>query len=377
MVDSIHVARWVSKFKYQEIDFTLFPSGPNRRVHPQLSKLIAREENQAATVSVSTFKGRLSVPLWILDKVLDNRLRAWLLRRVIQKTGPGFVHALEFQNAGYIAERAFRDRGLGHTLIATNYGSDIFWFQKYPGHLKKIKALLQRADRYSAECLRDYKLARNHGFVGIELPLIPNSGLLENSLLDANSLPASVRKVIAVKGYQGWVGRANLVVKALKALKGGLLEAEIVFFSCNWQTRIAVFFLKATTGLNVRTFPKNALTHGEVLELLSSARLYVGVSLSDGLSTSAIEAMSMGAFPIQSNTSCASEWFVDGTSGNSIRDFSVEAIAKAIRYAYNDIQRLEKARLINKGIVSQKISQLEETKMHLQFYQKPEVVDSV
>ena len=48
---------------------------------------------------------------------------------------------------------------------------------------------------------------------------------------------------------------------------------------------------------------------------MSRARIYVGLSKSDGISTSLLEAMAMGAFPIQTGTSCASEWIEDGVSG--------------------------------------------------------------
>jgi glycosyltransferase involved in cell wall biosynthesis len=41
----------------------------------------------------------------------------------------------------------------------------------------------------------------------------------------------------------------------------------------------------------------------------------VGHSLSEGISTSMLEAMAMGAIPIQTCTSCADEWIINGEAG--------------------------------------------------------------
>ena len=40
MLDSIHVARWLGQFDDEYLDLYLFPSSPNRRLHPKLVDLI-------------------------------------------------------------------------------------------------------------------------------------------------------------------------------------------------------------------------------------------------------------------------------------------------------------------------------------------------
>jgi glycosyltransferase involved in cell wall biosynthesis len=71
-----------------------------------------------------------------------------------------------------------------------------------------------------------------------------------------------------------------------------------------------------------------------MLNLFSKARIYVGLSKSDGISTSMLEAMALGAFPIQTDTSCASEWIFSSAGGFivdyqkevSVRDSLIEAL---------------------------------------------------
>ena len=58
----------------------------------------------------------------------------------------------------------------------TNWGSDIFWFQRFPKDKVKVKKLLQLADAYSADCERDVMLARNLRITDQIMPVIPNAG---------------------------------------------------------------------------------------------------------------------------------------------------------------------------------------------------------
>lgn len=58
--------------------------------------------------------------------------------------------------------------------------------------------------------------------------------------------------------------------------------------------------------------------------------------ISDAISTSMLEAMAMGSFPIQSWTSCADEWVKDGHSALLVPPNDAEPIAAAIRRAVTD-----------------------------------------
>jgi glycosyltransferase involved in cell wall biosynthesis len=311
MVDSIHVARWIAQFEPAEVEFTLFPSTPNRRVHSMIKDMMAKNGN----IKIVPVGGKLSIPLWGMDLVFSDYVRGLLLRRILKRDQPDYVHALELQHGGYITSRALEDVSISTTFIATNYGSDIYWFQQFPKHLAKIKKLLARADRYSAECHRDVELAKKYGFTGEVMPVFPNAGGFTEEQLIRPLTPTAERKVIAIKGYEGWVGRASVAVEALYSLTNELAEYKIIFYSCNAKTIRLVKKLKRKTGLNIEWHGKGELAHTEMLDLFASARIYVGISLSDGISTSLLEAIAMGAFPIQTNTACVDEWFEHQTSG--------------------------------------------------------------
>lgn len=329
MVDSIHVARWIAQFDPSEVEFTLFPSTPNRRVHSMIKDMMAKNGN----IKIVPFGGKLSIPLWGMDLIFSDYVRGLLLREVLKRQQPDFVHALELQHGGYVANRALEDSSIKTKFIATNYGSDIYWFQQFPKHLAKIKKLLARADRYSAECNRDVDLAKKYGFTGEVMPVFPNAGGFTEEQLNRPLTPTAQRKVIAIKGYEGWVGRASVAVEALYSLTNELADFKIVFYSCNAKTIRLVKKLKRQTGLDIEWHGKAELAHTEMLDLFASARIYVGVSLSDGISTSLLEAMAMGAFPIQTSTACVDEWFKPGETGLVISDIQPEILSLTLSTA--------------------------------------------
>ena len=325
MFDSIHSARWLSQFQDQDIEFLLFPSSPHRRIHKNLKSLVAG--NSAASYKLFPLSRFFGLPLWIADKLVDNWFRSSLVKRAIKTFKPDFVHAMELQNAGYIAAKAMTSKS-NSKLIATNWGSDIFWFQQFPKHRQKLAQLLKTADYYSCECNRDVALAHSLGFQGQVMPVIPNAGGFSKEVLDQKVPLLQDRKVIAIKGYHGWVGRAKVALEAVEAIAGDLKAYRLVVYSANRGTIKFANQIARRTGLDITVFGKGKLSHNQVLELFATAKIYVGLSLSDGISTSLLESMAMGAIPVQTSTACCDEWFTD--SGVKVTEITVPKVQEAI-----------------------------------------------
>lgn len=368
MVDSIHVARWIAQFEPSEVEFTLFPSTPNRRVHSLIKDMIAKNRN----IKIVPFAGKLSIPLWGLDLIFSDYARGLLLRRILKRDQPDFVHALELQHGGYVTSRALEDESIKTQFIATNYGSDIYWFQQFPKHLTRIKKLLARADRYSAECNRDVDLAKKYGFTGEVMPVFPNAGGFTEEQLNRPLAPTAERKVIAIKGYEGWVGRASVAVEALYSLTQELADFKIVFYSCNAKTIRLVKKLKRKTDLNIEWHGKGALSHSQMLELFASAKLYVGISLSDGISTSLLEAMAMGAFPIQTSTACLEDWLTDGVTGRKMQIENLGAwnLSRAISESLIQCSEFANTAMVNRNSIAERASQRRIGELAALFYEE-------
>lgn len=330
MLDSIHTARWLHQFRDEEIEFVLMPSSPHRRLRPELKALI--DGGGKARFRLVRASG-ISLFLWLVDRVLSDLVRGLWLRSVIAREQPEVLHALELQNAGYMCLRALSNPSFRKPkLIATNWGSDLFWFSRFPKHSRRLRQLLRIADFYSAECIRDVNLAKSLGFQGEVLPVIPNSGGFSSSLLREPLVEPGERNLILVKGYHGWAGRAHVALRALENMGGQLGDHEVIVYSANFSTKLLADAISRRSVLTIRHFGKGRLSHRQMLELYSRAKIHIGISLTDGISTALLESMAFGAIPVQTSTSCCDEW-LQGT-GVIVQSLDQGAIEEAVRQAW-------------------------------------------
>jgi glycosyltransferase involved in cell wall biosynthesis len=322
MADSIHLSRWLAQFDLSNHEFEIVSSSPHRRIQTGISKRVTSSNR----VYMGWFSMWFSLPMWLIDRALSDWVRGSYIAWRIHRFKPDLVHVHELQNAGYATRRAFQIiKRKKPKLLVTNYGSEIVWFSKYSSHKKKLKALLEITDAFSAECTRDYDLARTIATGFESLPLMPVAGGLS-----IRTGPELARNKIVIKGYENHWGKALAVLEAVSSLKGDISKFEIVLYSCNRPVIRAAKRAAKNSNIRITTFKKGALSHGQVLELFETSLVYIGHSLSDGISTSMLEAMAMGAVPIQTDTSCADEWIVDKQTGFLIRPYDTDLLSSAL-----------------------------------------------
>lgn len=345
MADSVHLARWLSQFSSSPIDFVVFPSSPHRHIHTLLEELVASTTNQMTVTLQPSSMRSLALPLSALDIPFRNFFRSRLLRRLIQTNTFDLIHVLELQHAGYL----LLDTKLTTTLpkvFITNWGSDIYWFEQFPKHKERIIELLKLASYYSAECQRDIDIVRRLGYTGITMPVIPNSGGINLDEIPKDSLPASQRKKIMIKGYTGFVGQAIIALKACELAADHLTDYEAIIYSASLKTRLRAMKLRHIHKVHV-TILKKRTPHNEMLRHFSESRIYIGISLSDGISTSLLEAMATGCYPIQTSTSCCDEWITNQTTGTIVINLNPALISKNIQDALVDDQLVDLAAILN------------------------------
>ena len=350
MVDSVHTGRWISQFDGEGIDFVLFPSTPNRRIHSLIKQRL--KGSLAAQVRISRWMKWASLPLGLADLVFANFFRAKLLAHEINKFQPDVIHIMETQHAGYLTDRALNTVKSKPRVILSIWGSDLFWFQRFAVHRKKMSLLFPKVNILITECERDEAFATKFGFVGECLYGIPASGGVDWELFPNSHqhvLP-SKRKTLAIKGYSGFVGLGPLAVKSLAPLVNELRDYEIVIFSCSYRTAQIAKQLRKLSGLDIRIKLKHSMTTKQMEDLFRSARVVVGVSLSDGLPATVKEAICTGAFPVQTNTSCAGEWLKDQVSVLLVPPNDSGALSLAILRALTDDHLVDKAAEVNQNI---------------------------
>jgi glycosyltransferase involved in cell wall biosynthesis len=360
MLDSIHTARWLSQFQNQEIDFLIVGSKKHKSLHPNLIQLLkSHEEAQFELAHFRNFRGfagYLDFLFFIfLPRFFQIDLRQKKLTSLLNKKTFDCVHALEIQGAGYLVDRALRNSKVKVKFILTNWGSDIYYFQEDADHKIAIQSALQSATHYSAECRRDYVLARSLGFVGIELPCMPNAGGFNLQLIQNQTL-ASTRKSIVAKAYGGDFGRGDIVVESLSQILHRFNNTSVFLYS------VTEDLIETVEELRIR-FPdrvqysgrRSPLSRDQMRELFLESRVYVGASRSDGISTSFLEALISGCYPVQTNTSCANEW-VDSGAIASLVGMDVRQISTALELALTNDLLVDQAQEDNKRIAESHLS---------------------
>jgi len=358
MAESIHTSRWISQICDQGWDIHVFPSTDSGVSHKDLRNvtvhhsLYRSQKNSDSSVKfhgIPVFSGIIEgIGKKILKKLIPNYRNIQLLR-LIKKLKPDIIHSMETQAAGYLTFNAKKSFGGRFPMwIHTVWGSDIYLFGRLKEHREKVTDVLKSCDYYISECQRDIKLARIFGFKGDVLFTSSAEGGFDlQACLKLRQIgPVSSRRIILLKGYQGWAGRSLVGLHALERCADILEGYEIVIYVAASEVVIAAELFTESTGIPTRIIPYGT-PHQEMMRLHGKARLSIGLSISDGLPSSFLEAIVMGAFPIQSNTSCADEWIVDGKSGFIVPPEDPDIIASAIRKAISDDNLVDNAAQIN------------------------------
>ena len=379
--DSIHTVRWISQILDQGWDIHLFPSVDYGFDHPEFRNVTiyhsffgkrAPKRNCVKQKGYCLKNNRLAGFVIKLQNEFFPNYRINQLKKLIKRLKPDIVHSIEFQKAAYLTLEA-KDvfQGQFPPWIVTNWGSDLFLFGRLDGHEEKILRILKESGYYSSECHRDVKLARDYGFEGVVLPVFPNAGGfdLDKTATFRKKGKTSERRLIMLKGYQGWAGRALAGLRALERLSDLLIGYEVVVYSAAEDVLIAAELFTKSTGIPTRIIA-NGSSHETIMRAHGKARISIGLSISDAISTSLLEAIVMGSFPIQSWTSCGNEWIEDGKTGILVPPEDPDIIEKAMRKALVNDDLVDSAALINWKLAQDKLDAKQLKKKAIAFYRE-------
>lgn len=375
---SPHTHRWLSQLADTGWDIHLFPSVDNSlhssdfkgiTIHHSFYEIDAWRRSESRVIALPVpFRDAGSFARRVLEKKAPD-YRALQLAATIKLLRPDIVHSMELQRAGYLVDRA--RSFLGGRIpkwIATNYGCDLHLFGRLDEHRPRLRSVLEHCDFYSCECQRDVGLAIQHGLRGQVLPVMPNTGGFDLEVIQPirSAVVPSRRKRILVKGYQHIAGRALVAFAALRRISHLLEGFEVAVFGWDEVVAASATMFSQDTGVKTVLLPR--CHHSTMLQHHAQARVFVGLSISDAISTSMLEAMAMGAFPVQSGTACADEWIVDGLTGFMVEPEDPEAVAEAIRRAITDDRLVDQAFEANWNVCTSRLDSQRLRHQAIEFY---------
>ena len=346
MPDSVHTARWINQVANLGWDLHLFSSNPGP-AHTDFRNLTIYNLSSSRPAGLHKsvrLKGLWPSRIGVERLSLKTSYGKWLAR-VIRRVKPDIVHSMEIQRAGYMTAAAKSEfDGNFPRWIVSNWGSDIYLFGRLAAHRPRIEEVLASCDYYHCECHRDAQLAKDYGLRGEALPVFPVTGGFDIERKRELCQPGATsgRRVVALKGYQNWAGRALVGLRAVELCADQLRNYRVVVYMPGDDVKIAAEIVAQSTGLNIE-FDTKHWRRDDILRMHGQARISIGLSITDAISTSLLEAMIMGSFPVQSNTGCGDEWLVDGETGLLVPPNDPEPVAAAIRTALADDRLVDNA----------------------------------
>lgn len=318
--NSIHSENWINSINFKKYDVFFFPTSHhkfllNKKINFYNKNYKIELINKIIffILNLISLKKLIFMPKVFLKQLIHNK---YILSSYINYLKPDIIHCLEFQHAGYLLFDALREKKFNqHKLILSNYGSDIFYFEKFQFHKKKIRKILNFFDEVVCESKRDILLCKKYNS-RIKSHLILNSAGINFKV--GNLLNLKLRKNIIIKGYQGKFGRYFLILSYLRNLKNEFKYKTIYVYSSNLFTRIYsnIFF----SDLNITFLPN--MTKKKLIYYFKKSFIYIGASISDGVSTSALDSISTKTFPLQSNTATLNEIFHENSISFNLHDFN-------------------------------------------------------
>jgi glycosyltransferase involved in cell wall biosynthesis len=385
--DSIHTARWLNMVRAPGIRFVLLPiynASLNKALGP--CRLVATAEDLAQVPSeemavfdiqsvtseeVARVDSKVQFQPWSATFLGSLQLtRPGHAVAAIQRLRPDLVHSMTVQFGGYLclAGKQYLEDDFPPWLLS-NWGSDIYLFRMLPDHYSRLERILPLISAYHAECRRDVDIVREMGFDGYIFPVLPASGGMSfQDFPKVEYFPKpSERRDLIIKGYHGWSGRGLHVLAAVHLAANALRNFRIRITLAEPATQQMGKALAECDGLDVILEPYLS-DHGDALRRLSRARTVVGLGISDGISTTLLEAMAVGTFPIQGCGSCGDEWIVPGETGILVSPDDIEALAAAIRRAVTDDGLVDQAAIRNRVTIEARWNTATNGEIALQHY---------
>lgn len=317
-----------------------------------------------------TFKQYFPKIYTYLQKYNERNLTA-VFEKIVQEYQPDIVHSFEMRLAGLPILAVMQKR---HSIpfIYSSWGSDLFYHEQLGITQSTVTSFLERVDYLITDCWRDYNIAVANGYTNVFLGVFPGNGGIT---IDTTKIKDSQeRDTIIIKGYDDGVGMASKVIEALALVPIPLIRNyNLLIYSADasivYQLKNKEYF----NSLKVRVINRGAfISNAELLAIMGQSVLHIGNSISDGMPNALLEAMGMGAFPIQSNPGKVSEEVIEnGINGILIKNpLDAQEIANNIEWAIVNPEVRVQAQTHNVDFIQKKCNRITLKKKIIVMYER-------
>lgn len=272
------------------------------------------------------------------------------LKTIISEVKPDLVHALRIPYEGMLALITPEEI----PLLVSVWGND---FTLHANANQKMKQLtvevMHRADGVLADVQRDINLAHQWGFPEFKPGLVvPGGGGIlfeeikaaQEVIISEFNIKQDVPVIVNPRGIRAYA-QTDVFFQAIPLVLQKLPDA---IFICpgmldkpeaqNWVDRLKI------QG-NVKLLP--TLPQDVLWSIFHHSHLAVSVTTHDGTPNTLLETMACGCFPIVGDIESLREWITPGVNGLLVPPNSIEKLANAITYAYDNQELRQRAQIFN------------------------------
>ena len=342
---SIHATRWAEQLVgegHELFWFDILNRG-KADFHKEVVQFTGWRKNKVPLRGKSTLKRLFPV----LYAKLQSRIEVTIVQAftgIMEEIQPDILHSFEMQNCTAPLLKVMLQYPSCYWLYSC-WGSDLYHFRKEPKEEQLLRTVLERIDSIHTDCQRDFQIATSLGFSGKHFGIFPGGGGYSISKFATEKKAVANRNTIVLKGYQHNFGKALIVIEAFKSMPISLANYRLEVFSAHSEVVDSCRELDQVFS-EVKVHNRlTKLTQKDMMTMMGRGLLYIGNSISDGMPNTLLEAMIMGAFPLQSNPGGVTEEVIeDGKNGLLIASPENPAyIAERIEKALNDPKMISEA----------------------------------
>jgi len=276
------------------------------------------------------------------------------VRRAVRQLAPDILFALYLSSAGVAACLSGHPR-----VVVSARGSDVLdhvgsplWRAVFRWEARRA-GLVHAVSEPLAQALRD-----RVGVAPGRILVAPIGVDTRRFALVAPSSRPNAGRIICTRAHAPVYDQATLV-RAMARLKKQGVTCHVTFANA-YRTEMTQRLVRDHGVEDMATFlPGYRLE--ELPGLLAQADVYVSCSLSDGTSSSLLEAMSSGLFPVVSDIPANCPWIEDGRSGRLFPPGDDAALAERLAEALAMPERRAAASPINRQTVLERGDLVTET----------------
>lgn len=273
---------------------------------------------------------------WNTDWFIND----WLLG-VLRDWKPHIVHTMGLDAAGFYlgVRRRLEDAGAPRWVLQTRGGSDLQLAHLDPELRPGIARVLCACDQLLSDNSMNFRIARDMGVREEQLSTIgtvPGTGGIDVDALAAKwqGLTSTRRMILWPKAFEAPWSKALPVFEALKICWDQIQPCTVQMLAMHPEA--LAYFRTLPEHIRAACSVSDRIPRGEVLELMTRARVMLAPSLVDGTPNSMFEAMAAGALPIVSPLETIRTVVADEQNVLFARNLYPHEIADALVRAMND-----------------------------------------